>query len=78
MEGFATWTKLKTNKGQIAKQVKYYEGYYKDGKMDGYGYEITIEGMAERSQYVYRGQFKDGKKNGYGEYMNIDGEMYIG
>ncbi|KAE8658482.1 hypothetical protein F3Y22_tig00116971pilonHSYRG00598 [Hibiscus syriacus] len=49
-----------------------YEGYWIDGKYDGYGVETWAKGSR------YRGQYRQGLKHGIGVYRFYTGDVYAG
>ena len=66
--------KGKENKSQNTELIgcEYYDGEWKDDKMDGYGVYLYSNGDK------YEGYWKDGFQNGKGKYIFTDGRSYEG
>jgi hypothetical protein len=56
----------------IAKGRDLYEGYFRDGKLDGKGKYTWA------NKNVYNGEWKDDKKSGWGKFIFPDGRVYDG
>ena len=58
-------------KEQEQKEQYYYQGEYKKGSRDGYGYELSTD-------HAYRGYFRNNCRYGNGEYIDRQQNKYVG
>ena len=59
-------------------RLEYEEGYWSEGKLNGFGIRVWKKKADELQQTKYEGEFKNGAKNGYGKYWYASGAFFEG